>query len=117
MLILAYLIFGFFSYSMIGLVAGVILLDVGLQSSHIANQTLVFSLNPQARNRLNTVYMFIYFMGGAAGTYIASQAWRIWRWDGVVAVGLVFSSLALAVHLLYSGRRSQATAENPEAAS
>ena len=113
LLIIAYLLFGFFSYSMLGLVVGVILLDVGLQASHIANQTLVFSLNPQARNRLNTIYMFIYFMGGATGTYIASQAWHIWRWNGVVGVGLVFSSLALAVHMLFSGKRSSASVGVP----
>jgi predicted MFS family arabinose efflux permease len=109
LIIQSYMIFGFFSYSMIGLVVGVILLDLGLQASHIANQTMVFSLNPQARNRLNTVYMFTYFMGGATGTLLASQAWQLWRWNGVVLVGLVFSSLALAVHLLFSGKRSAAT--------
>lgn len=116
LLILAYLVFGFFSYSMLGLVVGVILLDVGLQASHIANQTLIFSLNPQARNRLNTVYMFIYFMGGAIGTFIASQAWHIWRWNGVVGVGLIFSSLALAVHLIFSRTGSQAPEESPKVA-
>ncbi|GAA4435842.1 MFS transporter [Pontibacter saemangeumensis] len=114
LLILAYLVFGFFSYSMLGLVVGVILLDVGLQASHIANQTLIFSLNPQARNRLNTVYMFIYFMGGAIGTFIASQAWHIWRWNGVVGVGLFFSSLALAVHVIFSRTGSQEPAERPK---
>ncbi|MFD3001040.1 MFS transporter [Pontibacter toksunensis] len=108
MITLSYIIFGVFSTSLIGLVLGVILLDLGLQASHIANQTLIFSLQPQARNRLNTVYMFIYFMGGATGTIIASQAWQVWRWNGVVLVGLVFSSLALLVHILFSKKNSPA---------
>lgn len=103
MIILSYLVFGVFSYSIIGLVVGVILLDLGLQATHIANQTRVFSLNPQARNRLNTVYMVTYFTGGALGTLLASQAWQIWHWNGVVLVGLVFSSLALLVHLVFAG--------------
>lgn len=102
MILLSYIVFGFFGNSMLGLVAGVILLDLGLQASHIANQTLIFSLQPEARNRLNTVYMFVYFIGGATGTVLASQAWHFWKWNGVVAVGLVFSSLALLVHLLFS---------------
>uniref|UniRef100_UPI0018F42FFE MFS transporter n=1 Tax=Pontibacter oryzae TaxID=2304593 RepID=UPI0018F42FFE len=102
MIILSYLAFGFFGYSMLGLVAGVILLDLGLQASHIANQALIFSLQPAARNRLNTVYMFLYFIGGATGTVLASQAWHFWKWNGVVAVGLIFSTLALLVHLLFS---------------
>ncbi|WP_299762554.1 MFS transporter [uncultured Pontibacter sp.] len=104
MIIISYIVFGYFSYSIIGLVVGVILLDLGLQGSHISNQTQIFALNPEARNRLNTVYMFTYFIGGATGTILASQAWQLWRWNGVVLVGLVFSSLALAVHLLYSGK-------------
>ncbi|GAB3816469.1 MFS transporter [Pontibacter rugosus] len=114
MIILAYVVFGMFSDSILGLVVGVILLDLGLQASHIANQTLVFSLNPQARNRLNTVYMFTYFIGGAIGTFLASQAWHIWQWDGVVVVGLVFSSLALAVHLLFARKNSPATLAVPD---
>ncbi|CAM3601944.1 MFS transporter [Pontibacter korlensis] len=109
MVIISYIVFGFFSYSIAGLVIGVILLDLGLQGSHISNQTLIFSLNPEARNRLNTVYMFTYFMGGATGTILASQAWQLWRWNGVVLVGLVFSSLALAVHLLFSGKVHKAS--------
>lgn len=103
LIILAYGIFGTYHHSLFGLVAGVILLDLGLQATHIANQTMVFSLNPQARNRLNTVYMVTYFTGGAIGTFIASQAWQVWAWSGVVATGLFFSSLALIVHLIFSG--------------
>ncbi|TXK44297.1 MFS transporter [Pontibacter qinzhouensis] len=104
MIIVSYVIFGTFSHSFIGLVVGVILLDLGLQATHIANQTMVFSLNPEARNRLNTVYMVTYFTGGATGTLLASQAWQLWHWQGVVLVGLVFSNLALLVHLAFSGR-------------
>ncbi len=104
MIILSYVVFGAYSNSFTGLVVGVILLDLGLQATHIANQTMVFSLNPQARNRLNTVYMFTYFIGGATGTFLASQAWQIWKWDGVVAVGLICSSLSLIIHLIFSGR-------------
>ena len=105
MIILSYLIFGYFSNSIIGLVAGVILLDLGIQATHISNQTMVFSLNPQARNRLNTIYMFTYFIGGASGTFLATQAWYYWQWLGVIAVGLIFSFLSLVVHLLYSNSR------------
>jgi len=107
MVVVSYLIFGVSSHSMIGLVAGVIVLDMGLQASHIANQTLIFSLRPEARNRLNTVYMVTYFIGGAAGTYLASQAWNTWKWNGVAAVGLVLSVLALLVHLRFLKRNKQ----------
>lgn len=103
MIILSYIVFGTFSQSLLGLIIGVLLLDLGLQATHIANQAMVFSLIPEARNRLNTIYMGSFFVGGALGTFLASQAWQVWNWNGVVLVGLVCSSLALIAHLLFSG--------------
>lgn len=99
-LIISYVVFGLSSHSIAGLVVGVILMDMGVQATHISNQTLVFSLRPEARNRLNTVYMVSYFIGGATGTFLASQAWNIYKWNGVVAIGLILSVLALIVHLV-----------------
>lgn len=104
MIVVSYIVFGLSSQSIIGLVIGVIIMDLGVQATHISNQTLIFSLIPEARNRLNTVYMFTYFVGGAAGTYLASQAWHHWKWNGVVAVGFVLSSLALIIHLWFLKR-------------
>lgn len=104
LIVLSYVIFGLFSRSIIGLVVGVILLDLGIQATHIANQTLIFTLRPEARNRLNTVYMVTYFLGGAAGTFLASQAWHLWQWPGVVFTGLILSVLALLVHVSFLRR-------------
>jgi predicted MFS family arabinose efflux permease len=84
-----------------GLVLGVILLDVGVQSAHISNQTLVFSLRPEARSRLNTVYMTGYFTGGSLGSIIGGLAWTHFGWPGVCAVGGAFVALALAAHRYY----------------
>ncbi len=103
-IVLSYVVFGLSSHSIIGLVIGVIVLDMGVQATHIANQTLIFSLQPEARNRLNTVYMVTYFVGGATGTYLASQAWHRWNWLGVVGVGLVLSALALLIHIRFLQR-------------
>lgn len=102
MMVVAWLIFSLSSASMIGLIIGVVLLDLGLQSTHIANQTIIFALHPEARNRLNTVYMVSYFIGGASGTFLAGMAWTQWKWTGVVTVGMAVSVLCLLVHLLRS---------------
>ncbi len=93
---------GYTSGSYIGLVAGVILMDLGVQATHISNQTLIFSLRPEARNRLNTVYMVTYFLGGASGTFIASQIWHLWQWQGVVVIGIILSVMALLVHVRFA---------------
>ena len=98
--ILSYIAFALSGSSMVGLVIGVILLDMGVQGTHISNQTMVLALHPEARNRINTVYMVSYFMGGALGTYLASHFWGRFEWTGVCTIGLVFSISVLIVHLL-----------------
>ncbi|WP_448702834.1 MFS transporter [Mucilaginibacter sp. AW1-3] len=100
LVVLSFIIFGLSSHSLIGLIIGVILLDMGVQSTHISNQIMIFGLRPEARNRLNTVYMVSYFLGGAFGTYIASLLWNDYQWTGVCVMGISFSVLALLIHLL-----------------
>ncbi|MBW3521600.1 MFS transporter [Chryseobacterium sp. NKUCC03_KSP] len=89
-----------------GLIVGVILVDLGVQSSHIMNQTSYFLLKSNAVNRLNTVYMVSYFIGGSLGTYTASVAWQYAQWDGVCLVGVIMGSLALVAHILFARKIS-----------
>ncbi|WP_231388194.1 MFS transporter [Sphingobacterium hungaricum] len=94
----------FGGYSYIGLIIGIILVDLGLQASHILNQTDYFALNIGANNRLNTVYMFCYFVGGSIGTLSAAYSWEHYGWTGVCAVGAGFSLMAILAHVLFSKR-------------
>jgi len=87
------------------LVAGVILLDAGAQMMQIANQTRIFGLGAEARSRLNTVYMTMYFVGGAAGSALASMAWERWQWDGVCGLQLCLIALAGLRHLTGYSRK------------
>src|SRR5204863_4182669 len=47
-----------------GLIAGIALIDVGVQSGHVANQARIYALAPEARSRINTFYMVAFFIGG-----------------------------------------------------
>lgn len=69
--------------SLIGIALGVLFMDIAVQAGHISNQTRVFRLLPEARSRLQTVYMFAYFTGGALGSLIGSWAWDHFGWAGV----------------------------------
>ncbi|MDR6945383.1 MFS transporter [Mucilaginibacter pocheonensis] len=100
LVLISYIIFYFSSHSIIGLIIGVIILDMGVQATHISNQSIIFALIPEARNRLNTVYMVSYFIGGSSGTFLASLLWRNYQWNGVCAIGGGLAIIALAAHLL-----------------
>ena len=93
-----------FGYHMAGLVAGVLLVDVGQQGMHIGNQTRIFRLVEGARSRINTVYMIVFFLGGAAGSALSTIAWAHWQWSGVCAMALAMLAIAGLVHAL-GGRR------------
>ena len=95
---------GLTGYHLAGLVLGVILLDVGVQSAHISNQTLIFSLVPEARSRLNTVYMTAYFIGGSVGSVAGGLAWTHGGWPGVCLVGAAFVGGAMLASRFY-GRK------------
>jgi predicted MFS family arabinose efflux permease len=98
-LLLSFIIYYFSGYSMVGMVAGVILMDMGLQGTHLCNQTIIFANNPAARNRVNTVYMVSYFGGGAVGTFIGTQLWYRYQWTGVCLLGIIVSAITLILHL------------------
>ena len=103
LIIISFVIFYFSAHSIIGLVIGVIVLDAGVQATHISNQSVIYALKPEARNRINTVYMVSYFIGGSLGTFITSIAWSYCQWTGVCIVGMCLSSVALAFHFLNQG--------------
>lgn len=106
LILISFVVFYFSSHSIIGLIIGVILLDMGVQATHISNQSIIFALIPEARNRINTVYMVSYFIGGALGTFFASLVWKTYEWNGVCAIGVTLSVIVIAVHLLYYKKAS-----------
>ncbi|WP_437044028.1 MFS transporter [Streptomyces sp. enrichment culture] len=81
--------------SLAGVVAGVLLLDVGVQGLHVVNQRLIYDVAPAARQRANSVYMTFYFAGGAIGSAAASVMWSRSGWPGICAAGLAIAALGV----------------------
>lgn len=104
LMIAAWVLFGFTAIGYIGLIVGIFILDVGLQSIHVTNQSIIFSRDEDATNRLNTVYMTCYFIGGSIGAYIGGVAWGYFGWLGTVFSGIIFVVLLLLIHLISSKR-------------
>jgi len=82
--------------SLAALVAGVVLLDLAVQGLQITNQSTLYRIRPEARNRLTAGYMTCYFIGGAIGSLVSAEAYGWGGWAGVSAAGAGFSALALA---------------------
>ncbi|MEO7213952.1 MFS transporter [Mucilaginibacter sp.] len=99
LVLISFIIFWFSAYSIAGLIVGVIIMDMGVQATHISNQSIIFSLDPAARNRINTVYMVTYFIGGATGTFLATQVWGTYNWPGICAIGITLSAITIVIHL------------------
>jgi predicted MFS family arabinose efflux permease len=93
----AFVLFMLAGSSLVMLALGVVVLDVGIQAAMNGNQSTVLSLAPQAISRSNTIYMVLYFVGGALGSYTGGLAWHHFGWSGVSALGLLYGCAAVLV--------------------
>lgn len=99
--LIAYGFFGLAGFTIWSLVAGVIILDLGVQGSQVSNQTRIYALEPAARSRINTVFMVSTFTGGAVGSTLGSYAWQHWGWSGVCLMGGTLIVAALCIWIIY----------------
>ena len=95
---LSFMIFYFSAQSVIGVIIGIVLIDIGLQGVHISNQTRVYSILPEARNRMNTVFMSFSFLGTATGSAYGLFLWELGGWHAVTLGCLLLSALAFIVY-------------------
>lgn len=82
-----------------GIIAGIILIDIGMQCVQLSNQSTIFSLDQKASSRINTVFMTTYFIGGATGTFLAGAAWQFGGWTGVCLAGSLLTLFSLLITL------------------
>ncbi|MFD5020333.1 MFS transporter [Paenibacillus sp. NPDC058367] len=101
--LIAYGFFGLAGFTIWSLIAGVIILDLGVQGSQVSNQTRIYALEPAARSRINTVFMVSTFTGGAIGSTLGSFAWQHWGWNGVCLMGGMLIVAAICIWIVYRG--------------
>jgi predicted MFS family arabinose efflux permease len=78
-------------------IGGAVLLDSGLRSAIVANQTLITAVAPEARSRFNTVFGAHIWGGNAVGAFLASTALAHWGWLAVCAIAVCASCVALVL--------------------
>lgn len=93
---LSFLVFWGLGHQLLGLVIGVILLDLGVQTTQISNQARIYSLPPEIHSRLNALYITFYFVGGAIGSFLGAYGWSHWQWNGVCALSVLMLAVAFA---------------------
>jgi predicted MFS family arabinose efflux permease len=73
--------------SILWLVAGVILIDFGLQAVHVTNQGMIYRIRPEAQSRLTAIYMVFYSLGSAFGSSTSTIVYAYAGWPGVCFAG------------------------------
>ncbi len=102
--------------SVVALIAGIAVLDLGSQAAHVANQNAIYSLRPDARSRLTTAYMVAFFFGGATLSAVSAAVYSSAGWTGVCLLGAITAGLAVlawAVTELVARNGRRASARQP----
>lgn len=83
------------------------LISFGLAVVHTSNQNIIFRLRPDAKSRINSIYMTAYFTGGACGSALGVYAWHHGGWTMTCLVGVCLvmgSALFSLLDRLYLNR-------------
>jgi predicted MFS family arabinose efflux permease len=86
-------------------VAGIILLDIGQQAIHVTNQTRIYALIPEARNRLNTVFMSVSFVGASVGSAAGLWLWDKGHWPLFCLGSCLVISTNILIYYFYKQRK------------
>jgi predicted MFS family arabinose efflux permease len=88
--------------SVVVLAAGGVLLDFAVQGHQVLSQQEVYGLRPEARSRINTIYMSTIFFVGAMASAAAGWIFDRRGWTGVTTAALV---LPAGAFVLWVSRR------------
>ena len=95
----AWVAMGFGVWSIAAVVIGAMLLDCGLRTAMVANQTLVNSAVPDSRARANTLFGMHVWSGNAVGAFLTSWTFAHFGWLAVCGVAMTAMVIALLIHL------------------
>ena len=99
--IVAFLIAGWAAaaHALIVLAAAAVLLDAATQLNQVLGQRVLFSIAPEARGRINAVYMTVVFLAGALGSMLATMSFDLGGWAATASVGAALAAAALLLFL------------------
>ncbi|MCJ1417288.1 hypothetical protein MMC32_003630 [Xylographa parallela] len=85
------------TFTIAGPVIQAFAIDLGLQTSQIANRSAIYAIAPKARNRVNTAYMVSVFCGQLMGTAVGNDLFAKGGWirSGSASVGFIAAALVI----------------------
>lgn len=92
-------------YGVYALAATGIVLDFAVQMNMVLGQRAIYALDAASRARLNALYMTAIFIGGAAGSAVASLVYAQAGWQGIVMTGSGLAATALVAFVSVAGMR------------
>jgi len=95
LMLFAWLPIGLLPQSILFLIAGVLILDFGLQAVHVTNQAMIYRVRPEAQSRLTAGYMVFYSIGSAFGSSSSTLVYAHAGWTGVSLLGAGIAAIAL----------------------
>jgi len=108
MQIISMAMFYFTGANLFVFVAGIILIDIAQQAIHVTNQTKIYTLIPEARNRLNTIFMSVSFIGASCGSALGLWLWGQGGWN-LFCYGITGIIVLNILIYLYYGRKQNIT--------
>jgi len=110
LMVLSWIIMYLFQNTYTGMIAGIIIIDIGMQCIQLSNQSATMRLCPEATSRMNTIYMVTYFIGGSFGTFLAGSMWSLYGWSGTVAAGFGMILVSILITLIHRNLKSRISA-------
>jgi len=101
----------FTHHSVVGLAAGGLLLDFGVQTTMVLGQREIYTARPDARARMNAVYLASFFAGGAAGSAVSGALYSDHGWRAVALFAALLPLVGFARWLLPTRRNQPAPAQ------
>ncbi|SFC64973.1 Predicted arabinose efflux permease, MFS family [Bosea sp. CRIB-10] len=95
LMLFAWLPIGLLPQSILFLIAGVLILDFGLQAVHVTNQAMIYRVRPEAQSRLTAGYMVFYSIGSTLGSSSSTLVYAQAGWTGVSLLGAAIATVAL----------------------
>ncbi|USA45355.1 MFS transporter [Acinetobacter sp. C26M] len=93
-ILLSWLAFTQIEYSIVALIIGILLLDLGGQALHVTNQSMILQTGHDNQSRLIGLYMLFYAAGSGLGAISTTMVYAKAGWYGVCLLGACGSLIA-----------------------